>query len=394
MFIGANLTNARIIHGLTRKQLSAKLEVTEQAVWQYENGFASPKMETVNKLKMILSVKSNYFYKADLLLSKQKVNMVNPNHIAYRSSVINSVQKTQFEAAHIRNLIAFMELIMEKLHFPENRLRELRENVIERLGNEENRMTWVHKAAQYARDFLDMSNNSNRNLLFSLEKSGAFIFEKAIGDKIDAYSFWSADETPYIMLGNFKKSAVRRNFDLAHELGHLLLHYKVEFALLDKKSHREYEHEANVFAGSFLLPENEFNTDFRTIAKVSHPDSYIEFKKKWTVSIQTMAYRAHSLHLISYQQYRYFNIMLNRLNYKEVEPLDRQLSVPQPGKVKSIFQLLFEKKYVSLNELLDLLGADIELLTKLTGIETNYFKQYQYQSARQFSIEDLKFKAE
>ncbi|MFD1039078.1 helix-turn-helix domain-containing protein [Virgibacillus byunsanensis] len=394
MFVGTNLTNIRILHGFTRKQLGIDLGVTEQAVWQYENGFVSPKMEVVNRLKEIFSVKSKYFYKEDSL-SKHKKVFVNHNHIAYRSSVMNSVQKTQFEAAHIENLIAFLDLMNSKLRFPENRLRELRENVIELMNdNEESRKECISKTAEYARGFLNIGEQDNSNLLFLLEKNGAFVFEKAIGDKIDAYSLWSTDDKPYIMLGNLKKSAARRNFDLAHELGHLLLHYKVEFALHDKKSLREYEHEANLFAGSFLLPKNEFTEDFKAISKVSHPDSYVELKRKWMISIQALAFRAHSLQLISYQQYRYFNIMLNRLKYKEIEPLDRELRVPRPGKIRSILQLLFEKKYLSLDELLDSMEIDIGFLTSLTGIEADFFKQYQYKQAQQFTIRDLDFKVD
>lgn len=43
MFIGKNLTNLRTMHGYSRKQLADLLSVTEQAVWQYENGYTSPK---------------------------------------------------------------------------------------------------------------------------------------------------------------------------------------------------------------------------------------------------------------------------------------------------------------------------------------------------------------
>src|SRR5699024_4621752 len=177
------------------------------------------------------------------------------------------------------------------------------------------------------------------------------------------------------------KSAVRRNFDLAHEMGHLLLHYKVEFALLDKKSLRDYEHEANIFAGEFLLPQKEFRKDFQYLSKVSHPDSYIDMKQKWKVSIQALAFRAQYLDLISYQQYRYFNMMLNKLKYREIEPLDKVLPVPRPGKVRSILQLLFEKHYFSLDGLLDSLGVDVAFLVNLTGIDIGFFKQYQKKQA-------------
>lgn len=388
MFVGTNLTNIRILHGFTRKCLAEKLDVTEQAVWQYENGYVSPKMEIVNKLKAIFHVRSRYFYQDEFLDGYRK-QAVNHNHIAYRSSVINSVQKTQFEAAHIENLIAFLGLMNRKLQFPENRLRELRNKMIQLRAEEQNRKQFIERSAAYARDFLGMNEQDNSNLLFLLEKNGAFIFEKAMGDKIDAYSLWSNDDTPYMMLGNLKKSAARRNFDLAHELGHLLLHYKVEFALQDKKSLREYEHEANLFAGTFLLPEKQFKEDLQAFSKVSHPNSYVELKRKWMTSIQAMAFRAHYLQVMSYQQYRYFNIMVNRLDYKQIEPLDRELPVPRPGKTRSIIQLLFEKNYLSLDRLLDTMNVDIEYLTALTGIESDFFKQYQMQHAKQFSIDDL-----
>ena len=61
MFVGKTLTNIRTLHGYTRKQLGDILEITEQAVWQYENGYMSPKMEIVNELKRVFNVKSKYF---------------------------------------------------------------------------------------------------------------------------------------------------------------------------------------------------------------------------------------------------------------------------------------------------------------------------------------------
>jgi Predicted transcriptional regulator len=56
MFIGENLTNLRIMHGYSRKQLSDMIGVTEQAVWQYENNYTSPKMQVINELKHIFNV--------------------------------------------------------------------------------------------------------------------------------------------------------------------------------------------------------------------------------------------------------------------------------------------------------------------------------------------------
>lgn len=393
MFVGKNLTNIRVLHCYTRKHLAEMLRITEQSVWQYENGYMSPKMEIVNELKKIFSVKSKYFYNEDFLNNSGALK-IDQNHIAYRATTINSPQKTQAEAKHVEFINAFLGLIEKNIHYPKNQIALLREKTIGIMNDvSHDRKVNIQYAANYAREFLDLDNNGNYNLLFMLEKKGVFVLEKAIGEKIDAYSVWADEEKPFIILGNLKKSAVRRNFDLAHELGHLLLHYKVEFSSLDKKSHREHESEADLFAGILLLPEEEFKKDFSVIPKKSHPNSYLDMKKKWLVSIQALARRAYSLGLLDYQQYRYFNIMINKKGYKVTEPLDDQFKINRPGKIRSILQLLFENGHISLSTLLTTLNVDIEFLTKMLGIEKTFFDKYQNDIAKQFTVSDLNLKA-
>lgn len=393
MFVGTNLTNIRTLYGYTRKQLAEMLDITEQSVWQYENGYTSPKLEVVNNLKKIFRVRSKYFYSEDFL-GKNGESNIQHNHIAYRAEIVNSVQKTQTEAKHLEYLSAFLKIIEKQIQYPKNEIIELREKVIQLLSNTDGpRKKLIEKAAKIARDFIGIGSSSNSNLLFLLEKKGIFIFEKAIGERIDAYSLWSEDERPYIILGNLKKSAVRRNFDLAHELGHLLLHYKVEFSSLDTKSHREYEQEANLFASAFLLPEEEFREDLCMLHKKSNPNSYIDLKVKWMVSIQALAYRAYSMELLTYQEYRYFNMSVNKAGYKLKEPLDDQLKIMKPGKVKSILQLLFENNYFPLSKLLDITHVDIEFLSNLLGIDNEFFKKYQDLQSREFTVSDLNISA-
>lgn len=49
---------------------------------------------------------------------------------------------------------------------------------------------------------LDVQSNSE--LLYKLELSGIYILEKNIGTSIDAYSTWTSQEKPFIILGNKK----------------------------------------------------------------------------------------------------------------------------------------------------------------------------------------------
>ncbi|MGL9891925.1 helix-turn-helix domain-containing protein [Enterococcus mundtii] len=53
MFFGEKLQAVRELKGLSRKELADLVNVSEQAIWQYENGYTVPKFEIVNKFKQI-----------------------------------------------------------------------------------------------------------------------------------------------------------------------------------------------------------------------------------------------------------------------------------------------------------------------------------------------------
>ncbi|WP_241962880.1 ImmA/IrrE family metallo-endopeptidase, partial [Staphylococcus simulans] len=203
----------------------------------------------------------------------------------------------------------------------------------------------IKRVAQKARELL-LKDKYNQELLFTLEKAGVIIYEKSIDKDADAFSFWSEAGVPYIILGSNKGVAVRRNFDIAHELGHLLLHKHIQFDLLTHEEHKEIENEANIFASEFLLPEQDFKEDFGKIPKKSNPDYFKVLKEKWYVSIQAMGMRAYYLDLITSSQYRYFWSSIYKKNYKVMEPLDDEIKLMHPVKMNRLFDLLFKKKVI------------------------------------------------
>lgn len=378
MFIGENLANLRIMHGLSRKKLSEMLGVTEQAVWQYENSYTAPKIQVINELKRIFNVKSKYFYTKDMLAGNATSANINVMNIAYRSKVLNVISKTQAEAKHIEYLDAFVNYLTAKVRLPTLKIIMLRDKVIEYLNNtEDDRVTQIYKAAKLAREFLELDNDSNDDLLFLIEKSGVFVFEKAIGDEIDAYSLWTENNRAYIILGNLKRSAVRRNFDIAHELGHLLLHYRLEFANLDRKEHKTIEKEADLFAGMFLLPVDEFLLDMKYVASLTNPDAYLDLKKKWKVSLQVLGYRAAHLGIIEPKEHRNFYAALHRKKYLKVEPLDESIPLQKPMKVKTIIDLVSRKGVMDIRHMIENdWKTEITFFYRLTGIAPDFFNKY------------------
>lgn len=378
MFIGENLTNLRIMHGYSRKRLSEMLDVTEQAVWQYENSYTSPKMQIVNELKRIFNVKSKYFYTKDMLARHITPANVDVMNIAYRSKVLNVISKTQAEAKHVEYLDTFVNYITAKVSLPTLKIIRLRDEVIKYLNHsDDDRSTQINKVAQLARKRLGLAQSTNDDLLFLVEKSGVFVFEKAIGEEIDAYSLWTRNDRPYIILGNMKRSAVRRNFDIAHELGHLLLHYRLEFANLDRKEHKIIENEADTFAGAFLLPEDEFALDMKYVAYITNPDAYLDLKKKWKTSLQVLGYRAAQLGIIEPKDHRNFYAAMHRKGYLKIEPLDELIPLQKPMKIKTIIDFVSKKGLVDIRQMIDNdWKAEISFFHRMTGIDPNFFNKY------------------
>lgn len=391
MFIGENLSNLRILYGYSRKQLSEQLEITEQAIWQYENNYTTPKLQTINQLKQLFKVKSTYFYQPDILSKYIEKDTIPLMHIAYRSKVINLMAKTQTEAKHVEFLDSLINYLAYQLVLPSKKIIQLRNSVINYLQqSDEKRDTQIAHVANLARDFLGLRPDTNDDLLFLIEKSGVFVFEKAIGDDIDAYSLWTKTERPYIILGNLKRSSVRRNFDIAHELGHLLLHYKVAFTHLDRKEHKTLEKEANLFAGAFLLPEAAFLADIKTVINPKNPDAYLDLKKKWKTSLQVLGYRAAHLGILDAKEHRNFYAAMHRKGYLKQEPLDDIILIQKPQKTRSIFNLVFKKDLIDLRTMLDKDWLiDIGFLSNLTGITQEFFTSY-ITSNQDFELKYLK----
>lgn len=380
MFFGEKLQSVRELNSLSRKELADKLNVSEQAIWQYENQYTVPKFEIANELKKIFNVKAQFFYSEPFITNISKVES-----IAYRTEDRDARKKTKMETSFIDFTSYFLNKFESKLNLPNTNIAQLRDESIKlynQRADSDNQVLHLEMIAENARKKLDVVTNSD--LLYRLELSGIYILEKNMGSSIDAYSTWTNQEKPFIILGNKKKSAVRRNFDLAHELGHLLLHYKMDMDSLTKDEHKKIEKEANDFASFFLLPKEQFLEDFSTILKKSNPDSYIDLKMKYMVSIGALEYRAYKLGLLTFEENRYFYAKLNQKNYKKNEPFDEDIAVIRPGKIRSLLDLIFRNNLFSLNSILNDYYLNRSFLESLLGLENGFLEKYLEESTIEY----------
>lgn len=278
MFYGEKMKEIRELNGLSRKELADKLEITEQAVWQYENEKFLPRIEILNKLREFFAVETRYFFTPSYL----KNAIVSEEKIAYRADDRESRKKTKLELSYLNFIDYYIRYFEKNIMLPNNTIKDIRNKCLEYIhkASPADRIVAIQQIAIYARKKLRISNN--RDLMYILENSGIYVLEKNFGATIDAYSTCTEDDRLYIILGTMRKSAVRRNFDLAHELGHLLLHDDIDMELLSPQEFKVIEKEADLFASAFLLPEKEFIADFADIRRKSNPDAYLELKRKYS----------------------------------------------------------------------------------------------------------------
>ncbi|WP_449463555.1 spr1629 family repressor/antitoxin [Streptococcus suis] len=378
MFNGDILKQLRLLYGMTRKELATKLDITEQAVWQFEKNETSPKTSVRLKMTRLFGVRSDYFSQ---MVSTSNFDMTS---IAFRNEAENTRKATDIQEAYLNTLDSLLVYLESMVTIPNQKIVDL----VEFISLKEQDNASLEEIALFARDFLGISND-NSDLLYQLEKSGIYIFERNMTNNEDAYSIWSNTNRPFIILG-IRKTAVRRNFDLAHELGHLLLHRNIDFSALSREEFLEKESEANNFASYFLLPEEEFYKDMINLVgkRVSNPDNYIELKRKYSVSIQALEYRAFKLGLITPSQHGYFYRLINKKGYKTFEILDDEIIVRRPSKVRSMLHTILSN-ILTVDSLFGTLKVDGGFLSHLLFVQPQFFDKYKKTISDEDSFDNI-----
>jgi len=368
MFNGAKLKYIRMVNGFSRKELADKLNVTEQTIGQYEAGvIGDPRVEILLRLNNLFGVSNKYF---ESVPSMPLLDI--ESNIAFRNSDREQRTKVEFEKYYLSDVHGYLKIFSENVNFFLNHLSLVKDKLVKDYVDFEN--DDIESIASRAREMLDI--NTNDGLLTMFERNGIVVLEKPFLKKTDACSVW-IEGVPYIILGSQKKSLVRRNFDLAHELGHLILHANRDINTLDKREFDILEAQANHFASCFLLPREIFLKDLSIIKNnISNPDAYIELKNKWKVSIAAMGYSAFKESEMTYQQYRYFNILLNKKKYKQIEPLDRELLIIRPTRIQKMFEFIFENNIMNLNSFLDEHGLSSKGVAKKFNLGEAFLRQY------------------
>ena len=331
IFNPKQLTSARIARGLTMKELAEKAELSRQMISNYESGKTIPKADSILKLISVLQFPRSFFSADTFELYS------GATFFRSRSAATKKVRDMQKE--RLKYVQEVYKVLATYVNFPKVCLPELIEKSIYEITEEE-----IVKKAEELRKIWGLDLISPvPNLIQLAEQNGVIISEANMSNPtLDAVSRWMIGR-PFIMLTDNHESAVRRRFNVAHELGHILLH--------------------NGVAAHFLLPSAAFSDSLLSISL----EYYIDLKKYWKVSLQSMIQKTYTLALINDDQRLYLNKRIAKNKWKTKEPYDEQLTIEQPEVFQKVYHMILEHQVIPASQLNQAFKLPKEEIEKILG---------------------------
>ena len=330
-FVGERLTEVREARGFNQTELAGLVGIRRASISHYERNQRSPDAGVISRLCQILDVPEAFFFTSS--------KTTGGDTVFYRS--LASATKTDRMRAVRRYgwLKRVTSYLRGFVRFPSVNLPVYSgTGGLTALENDE-----IGMYAARTREFWGLGKGPISDVMLLLENNGVIVSKAVFGTRnMDAYSsFDFASATPYVIIAYDKNSAARSRFDMAHELGHLVLHRGLDHKVVGNPvHHKALESQANAFAAEFLMPSDSFAEDLGVISL----DALKGMKRRWGVSVGAMLHRLSDLGWVSAEQSARFWMNYSRRGWRSREPLDDEMEPESPRLLRRGFNLLVEKR--------------------------------------------------
>ncbi|MCL5883776.1 MAG: XRE family transcriptional regulator [Deltaproteobacteria bacterium] len=326
MINGDRIRQAREIRGFTQKELADKIGITQAAIAQFEGNLAAPLQEKLEAIALQTGFPIAFF--------KQCPSLDFPlGTLLFRA-------RTSVKYADKNLVRQYGKLSYETVEKMETKLKGVSLRLPKYTGD-------PVTAASLTRSSLGLSPDTPVEYLIDvIEKGGVLVLSvPKVIDKHDAFSLWTGKDLqrPVIVIAT-DGPADRLRFSVSHELGHLVMHQKID------KDIDDVEREANRFAGEFLMPEAAM------LEEIGSPVTLMSLQKlggRWKVSVQALMKRASDLGIISLRQYKYLLQQLGARGLRTESlvniPLEKPRAVRQMAEMIYGDPIDFKKMAADLN---------------------------------------------
>jgi Zn-dependent peptidase ImmA (M78 family)/DNA-binding XRE family transcriptional regulator len=351
------LEQARAARGLTKDQLANLVGVAASTIGKWCKGDQAPEAETFERLASVLNVQPEWL--ARPLLQPVSTPLYRSNASTLKSAYAKLEARTEWaqEAA---------VLLGDYVDYPNLNLPERIFQDPEQISNAD-----IEAAAEECRALWQLGRGPIQNLALAAESAGIIVIrEETDVSAIEGLSSWSALlDRPIIFLSADKANAFRSRFDLAHEIGHLILHKHVPRAD-ERDRYNQMEKQAHRFAGALLLPAETFASEVRVPPNL---DNLLILKQRWGSSVAAMMMRLHALGLLSDDdKLALFKRRSARWGSK-AEPGDDKWEPEVPRLLRRAVELLVGEGIFPSEGIPRHLGFSPRDVEKLCNLRDNYF---------------------
>lgn len=337
---------------LSQIHLASMVGVSAPTISKWRSGLQAPEPDALARLASVVNVSPEWFTRQPAPKSSVPLFRSNASaHSAARGMLEARLEWAQDVAIGLSEFVDFPKVNLPVRDFtvPES----ITASDIERAANE-------------CRELWGIGRGPVPDLALAVEGAGIILVREETGvAQIEGLSAWSYSlGRPMVYLSADKDNAFRSRFDLAHELGHLILHKHIPRAT-ERERHNLMEKQAHAFAGAFLLPAETFSNEVRTPITL---DGLLLLKQRWGVSVAAILMRLEALEIISADEKQLlFKRRSARWGVKS-EPGDEVRVPERPRLLRRSIDLLLSSGVMtrqSIPQYLGLSEGDIEALACL-----------------------------
>jgi Zn-dependent peptidase ImmA (M78 family) len=343
-FNGGQLRLARHYWGATLQDVADAIGKTRQFASQLEAGKAKPTIEDpiVQILAGKLKVAPGFFFKPS------------GRQIAEEQAHFRKLATTK--ASTKQTVLARGSVFDEVVEYIDKRVRLPIVDFPDYSGVET--AEEIERAAERVRAHWELGLGPISHMVRVVERAGAVVaFFRDASTEVDALSITS--RRPVIVRNDAKQSPFRQRFDIAHELGHLVLHEG------HVTGDRKTEGEANRFASAFLLPRSTFLKVFPKRGSRLDWAGIRDLKLTFMVSKAAILYRAKSLGLLDDTQYKGAVISLRNRGEAVEEAEDSLVSKEEGEIITQALQVLSNGHGISVQRLASDIDVTSEFLAEI-----------------------------
>lgn len=297
MFNGARLRIGRLFHGFTQRELAERVAVSNGLIAQYEKGEKEPKRDVLDALCSVLLVERDYFLGDTDEFREEESNFRRRIRAPEKLKRQVLARASMFGMA-VRHLSRFGKLpTFDYPNMP--------------AGDEDD----VERVAEFCRAHWNLGVDAPiGDMARVIENAGAVILsiDLKTAERVDAFSRFG--DISVVVLNSEKDSPSRTLFDMAHEVGHGVMHQENRGLTLDAR-----EIQAHRFAGAFLMPREAFTADFLA-NRAEGWEGLLDMKRHWRASLQAILFRARHLKLIDAAEHRIRMRILSAWGWRTSEP--------------------------------------------------------------------------